>query len=85
MSEIPQPRKLLALESWKAQRSSSTEPISRALALLQATTWRPVMEAFPHHDGVLGPRGVQLHLEILPKHVDSIEGADNGEWELGKG
>lgn len=42
------------------------------------------MEAFPRHDGVLGPGRAQLHLEILPEHVDSIEGADDGERELGK-
>lgn len=42
------------------------------------------MEAFPHHDGVLGPSRAQLHVEILPEHVDSIEGADDGERELGK-
>lgn len=42
------------------------------------------MEALPHHGCVLRPRRGQLHLEILPKHVDSIEGADDREWELGK-
>lgn len=42
------------------------------------------METFPHHGRVLGPRRVQLHLEILPKHVDSIEGPDDRERELGK-
>ena len=42
------------------------------------------MEALPHHGCVLRPRRAQLHLEILPKHVDSIEGADDREWELGK-
>lgn len=43
------------------------------------------MEAFPHHGGVLRPCRTQLHLEILPKHVDSIERTDDRERELGKG
>lgn len=43
------------------------------------------MEASPHHSCVLGPRRVQLHLEILSKHMDSIEGADDRERELVKG
>lgn len=42
------------------------------------------MEAFPHHGRILRPCRAQLHLEILPKHVYSIEGTDDRERELGK-
>lgn len=82
MSKIPQPGKQLALESWMASGSSSTGAIT--LALPPSYPWRPVMEALPHHGCVLRLRRAQLHLEILPKHMDSIEGADDREWELGK-
>ena len=72
----------LALESWTAWGSSSTGAVP--LALPPSCSWRPVVEALPHHCCVFRPRRAQLHLEILPKHVDSIEGADDREWELGK-
>lgn len=43
------------------------------------------MEALPHHGRVFRSCRVQLHIQILPEHVDSIEGADDRERELWTG
>lgn len=42
------------------------------------------MEALPHHGRVFRSCRVQLHVQILPEHVDSIEGADDRERKLGR-
>lgn len=40
------------------------------------------MEALPHHSCAFRSCRVQLHVQILPEHVDSIEGADDREGKL---
>lgn len=43
------------------------------------------MEALPHHSCAFRSCRVQLHVQILPEHVDSIEGADDREGKLRSG
>lgn len=58
------------------------EPLLRSCSLAPAKG--PVMEVLPHYGGVFCSCGVQLHIQILAEHVDSIEGADDRERELRK-
>lgn len=60
----------------------SQEPLPRFCSLAPAKG--PVMEVLPHHGCVFRSCRVQLHIQILAEHVDSIERADDRERKLRK-